>query len=315
MASIDQTKKALQVAATPKDLRLLINEAAMELGRALPEHMRAERLVRIATTCIRQTPKLANSTPESFLGALFTAAQIGIEPIGGRAYLLPFLNSKKNERGGWDKVMEAQFVMGYKGLVELFYRHDKAVQLDWGVVREGDEFDFEGGSNAFLKHKPKLGNKNKPIAYWVQARLLNGGKPFKAMSFDDCMQHGRDHSKTWVTKEWVNGKMQEVPGHFAASSPWATDPDSMCLKTVLIQLMKLLPLSVEISRAVEQDEASREYRHGMRDMLDAPSTTNWNEPQIETPVPAPTPALPKPSEPFEGPPTSMYTGEEIPFGD
>ena len=76
MATLDQTKKALETIAPVKDLRTLINDAAVELGRALPEHMRAERLVRIALTCIRQTPKLANCTPESFLGALFTAAQL-----------------------------------------------------------------------------------------------------------------------------------------------------------------------------------------------------------------------------------------------
>jgi recombinational DNA repair protein RecT len=54
----------------------------------------------------------------------------------------------------------------------------------------------------------------------------------------------------------------------------------MCLKTVLIQLAKLLPLSVELQRALGADETSREYRSGIEDALDLPDTTAWQEPPI-----------------------------------
>src|SRR6266550_1040351 len=119
MANVETTKQALTKQEPTKDLRSMIKQAAAELALALPEHMRAERLVRIALTNIRQVAELANCTPESFLGALFTTAQLGIEPIAGRAYILPFYNSKKKSDGTWHKVLEAQFVMGYRGLAEL----------------------------------------------------------------------------------------------------------------------------------------------------------------------------------------------------
>ena len=53
------------------------------------------------------------------MGALFTAAQIGIEPVGGRAYILPYQNNRKKPDGSWHSVMEAQFQLGYKGIAEL----------------------------------------------------------------------------------------------------------------------------------------------------------------------------------------------------
>ncbi len=291
MATIDTTKQALQTKSAAKDLRSLIQDAAKELALALPEHMRAERLVRIALTCIRQTPKLANCTPESFLGALFTAAQLGIEPIAGRAYILPFSNSKKNAAGGWDKVLEAQLVVGYKGLAELFYRHEKAVMLNWGVVKSADEFDYELGTNAYLKHKPFNGDRGNTVGFYVMADL-GKAKPFHYMSLDECLDHGRKHSKTFDKKT----------NEFYKDSPWMTNRDSMCLKTVLIQLCKVLPLSFELQRAIEQDETSREYRKGVGDILDVPNTTNWNEPK---PIPAE----------IEETPVVKNTDGEIPFGE
>lgn len=264
MANIESIKTVVAATAEQPSLQTLIEKSAKELGRALPEGMRSERLVRIALTCIRMNPELGKCTPASFLGALFTAAQIGIEPVAGRAYLLPFNNSRK-VGGEWKSVKEAQFVLGYKGMAELFYRHEKAIELTWGDVHAQDVFDYQYGTDAFLKHQPARGNRGNVIEYYVVAKLQNGGKPFMVMSKEECMAHGRKHSKTFDKKT----------NEFYSSSPWVTNPDAMCLKTVLIQLAKLLPLSVEVQRAIEADESSRDYREGVGDALDIPSTSSW----------------------------------------
>lgn len=285
MATVEQTKNALQAKEPPKDLQTLIKNASIELSKALPEHMRAERLVRIALTCVRMTPQLSNCTPESFLGALFTSAQLGLEPIAGRAYILPFYNSKKKPDGNWHKVLEAQFMIGYRGLAELFYRHEKSVMLNWGVVKQNDEFEYELGTEAFLKHRPAKAERGNTVGFYVIADL-GKAKPFHYMSIEECLEHGQKHSKTFDKKN----------GRFYDSSPWMTNFDAMALKTVLIQLCKVLPLSFELQRAIEQDETSREYRKGVEDVLDVPSTTNWSEIQVEETI--------KKSE-----------GVEIPFGE
>lgn len=270
MSTSDQVSTALTKTAETKSLKDLIESSAKELSRALPEHMKPERLVRIALTCIRTTPDLAKCTPESFLGALFTAAQIGIEPVAGRAYLLPFNNSRKKTDGTWHTVKEAQFILGYRGVSELFYRHEKAINLEWGVVCEGDAFDYEKGTNSFLRHKEAI-KRGPHIGYWVMANLHNGGKPFHFMSLEDCLEHAMRHSKTWDKKA----------GKFYDNSPWAKDFDSMCLKTVLIQLAKILPLSIELQRSIQSDETSRDYKKGIDDVLDLPDQVNWNEVEKE----------------------------------
>lgn len=272
MANAADAGKALQTAQKPVGIQGLINQSIKELGRALPDHLSAERLARIALTCVRMNPDLTKCTPESFMGALFTSAQLGVEPVAGRAYILPFNNSRKQADGTWKSIKEAQFVMGYKGLADLFYRHEKAVQLDWGAVHEGDNFQYEYGTTSFLKHVPALKNRGPVIAYYVVASLQGGGKPFMVMSVEDCISHGKKHSKTFDSKT----------GEFYKSSPWATSPDSMCLKTVLVQLAKILPLSVQLQRAIAADETSREFRQGIDDALDLPDTTTWDDQKSST---------------------------------
>ncbi len=125
------------------------------------------------------------------------------------------------------------------------------------------------------------------------AELKGGAKPFKYMSVEECMAHGRDHSKTYDKKK----------GDFFDDSPWKTSPDAMCLKTVLIQLAKVLPLSVDLQRALEADETSREFRKGIDNALDLPNNTNWSTEPDKQEVPEAPPAV------------SEKTGKPIEFGE
>lgn len=261
MATPASATKSLIEQPKPKAITELIKESTKELARALPKHLTAERIARIALTCIRLTPKLAECTPESFMGSLFTAAQLGLEPVGGRAYLIPF---KKNFKVGndWKSKYECVLVVGYKGLADLFYRHDKAVELAWGTVHEKDDFSYQYGTESFLKHIPARGERGAVQGFYVVAKLEGGGRPFMYMSRAECMAHGQRHSKTF-DKKANNGA-----GEFYKDSPWATNPDSMCLKTVLIQLAKLLPLSIELQQAIQADETSRNFREGIDNALE-----------------------------------------------
>lgn len=260
-----------QVIATQKPVGLgeLIRQNATELGRALPAHMNPERIMRIALTCVQTNPKLAQCTPASFMGSLFALAQIGLEPIAGRAYLLPFSNNRKINNQ-WVTVNEVQALIGYKGYIDLFYRHDSALAIDMQTVYEKDEFSFEYGTNSFLKHRPALRERGAVIGYYAVAKLKGGAYAFRFMTKDDALEHGRQHSKTYDSKI----------GQFNDKSPWATEPDAMCMKTVLLQLAKVLPISMEIQKAISIDETSRDYRQGVEDAVALPSTTNWDESRV-----------------------------------
>jgi recombination protein RecT len=77
-----------------------------EIAKALPSHLKPERLARIVTTEIRRNPKLLECTRESLLGALMLSAQLGLEPGPlGHVYYIPYSNKKTG-------VTECQFILG-----------------------------------------------------------------------------------------------------------------------------------------------------------------------------------------------------------
>src|SRR5690554_3088052 len=149
------------VAQRQNTLTALIERQKPEIARALPKHMDPDRLARIATTVLRQTPQLGQCTPESFLGALMTCAQLGLEPGPlGHAYLVPFKNNKTG-------MFEVTFIPGYRGLVELARRSGQVQSVQAHVVREGDRFDYEFGLNPKLEHKPAGSDGEVTHAYAV----------------------------------------------------------------------------------------------------------------------------------------------------
>lgn len=243
-------------------LQEMIVASTKELGNALPAHMTPERLVRIALTCIRTNPKLANCTPESFLGALFTSAQLGLEPVAGRAYLIPFRN-RRNINGTWVELNEVQFIIGYQGLIDLFYRNERSLSIQAHVVCKNDFFEYELGTNAKIIHRPAKNERGEKIYYYAIATMINGGSMFEVMSRDEVVAHSEHYSK----------QFDHSKNKWGDKAVWVNEFDEMAKKTVIKRLAKVLPLSIELRRAIQQDESSREFKSGIKNILDMPSTS------------------------------------------
>ncbi|TGB14400.1 recombinase RecT [Streptomyces sp. MZ04] len=168
-----------------------------EIARALPSHVASpERIARIALTELRRVDHLAECTQESFGGALMTCAALGLEPggVGGEAYLLPFWNKKV-------RAYEVTLVIGYQGMVRLFWQHPAAAGLAAHTVHEGDEFDFEYGLEPFLRHKPARTGRGKPTDYYAVAKMANGGSAFVVMNVED-IEAIRHRSKARDAGPW-----------------------------------------------------------------------------------------------------------------
>ena len=77
-------------------------------------------------TALSKDPKLQECTPQSFLGAMMQAAQLGVEPNTplGQAYLIPYRNTGQ---------MECQFQIGYRGLIDLAYRSGEITSINTGI--------------------------------------------------------------------------------------------------------------------------------------------------------------------------------------
>ena len=202
-----------------------------EIERALPKGLDADRIARLALTVVRQTPDLARSTQESFAGALLTAAALGLEPgVNGEAYLVPY----EIKRGPLAGKVECQLIIGYQGMAKLFWQHPMAAYLDAQAVYDRDEFDYEYGLDPHLRHKPALGDRGQVVAYYAVAKLTTGASSFVVLSPDQvkALRSGRVGPK----------------GDIKDPERW------MERKTVLRQLVKLLPRSTQMNHALVADE-------------------------------------------------------------
>jgi recombination protein RecT len=209
----------------------LLDRMGPEIAKAVPAHMTAERMARIAYTQVRKNPDLAMCTAESLAGAILTCAQLGLEPgPTGEAFLVP----RKN-KGVW----EASFELGYKGMATLFWQHPLAMYLDTQTVYENDEFDYELGLNAFLRHKPAKGERGKETGQWYAvARLVTGGYRFVVL--DRAEVERRRHR-----------------GSSPFSPAWRNDYNAMAEKSCVRAIFDLLPKSPEMARALAQDGVVR----------------------------------------------------------
>ena len=246
----------------PQTIKDYINAMSGEIAKALPQVMTPERFTRIALSAVSNTPKLGNCTPQSFLGAMMNAAQLGLEPNTplGQAYLIPFENRKKG-------VTECQFQIGYKGLIDLAYRSGEVKMIDAQTVYENDEFEYELGMDPVLKHKPARTNRGNPIYFYATFKLTNGGQGFQVMSIEDVQEHAKKYSKTYN-----NG-------------PWQTNFEEMAKKTVLKKLLKYAPLKTEFVKQVTSDETIKtSISDHMEDVPNEYMDVEYEEHQNEDPV-------------------------------
>lgn len=209
----------------------MIKALEPEIKRALPSVITPERFTRMALSAINNTPKLAECTQMSFLAALMNAAQLGLEPNTplGQAYLIPFQNKG---------VLECQFQLGYKGLINLAYRNEQLQTIQAQCVYANDYFEYELGLEPKLYHKPCIGDRGELVAVYALFKLENGGYGFEVMSKCDIDEHAKKYSKA-------------ISSSF---SPWKTAYAEMAMKTVVKKVLRFAPLKTDFLRAIASDE-------------------------------------------------------------
>lgn len=248
MANQGIIQSQTQVAKAPekKTMQNYIKSMEGEIKKALPSVITPERFTRIVLSAISVNPKLGSCTPASFLGAMMTSAQLGLEvntPLG-QAYVLPYMNKG---------VLEAQFQLGYKGLIDLAYRSGEIEVIQAHVVYENDDFVCEYGLDPKLTHIPAATNRGEPIKVYAMFKTKSGGFGFEVMSMEDVKKHAAKYSKAYSS----------------GFSPWKTSFEEMAKKTVLKRVLKYAPLKSDFVRAAVQDET---IKKGLdTDMYDVPA--------------------------------------------
>jgi len=177
---------------------------------------------------------------ETVRSAVLACARMGWMPgssMSADAHILPFRN-----RG------QSEFVLvpNFHGLQAAAYRHPKVKSISAGAVCERDEFDYNTGTDPFVRHRKALKDRGAVIGAWAIVEL-EGGRIVEFLNRDEI--------------EAVKAKSPSARG---SMSPWA-DPQAypwMAAKTVVKAALKRAPRSAELAFAtgLDDDEAKGDQK-------------------------------------------------------
>jgi len=173
---------------------------------------------------------LINCPPELVAMQALKAAVLKLPLVKsiGHAYIVPF---KKGDK------MLPQFIIGYKGLVQLAIRTNQYKTINADVVYEGEyrstnkltgEFDLSGQKKS-----------DNVIGYFAYFETKEGFSKTLFMSKERVTSHAQKYSKSYNQQY----------------SPWKTEFDAMAVKTVLRNLISHWgPISLEMQSAMTDED-------------------------------------------------------------
>jgi recombination protein RecT len=216
---------------TAKSVSALLERNKGALSKALPKHVNADRLMRVAISAISQNPALLECTPESLFRCIVASGMLGLEPNTptGHAYLVPFADGKTGKKN-------VQLIPGYRGLIDLAHRAGGVQTLAAHMVYTKDEFIYELGLEPKLVHKPCMDtDRGEMLCVYAIYKGKEGQVDFEVMPIGE-VQRIRECAKSKNSPAWVN--------FF----------DEMARKTAIRRLVKRIPISLELARASSLDD-------------------------------------------------------------
>jgi recombination protein RecT len=226
-----QNKQTNLVGLDSNKRKLFFSQFADQFA-AVSASIKPERIVQLAVLATAN-PAIAKCDIKTVIGALMEVTTLGFEPVNSlnQCALIPYKNK-----------LTVQIM--YQGYIDLAYRSGLLQSIYGDVVREGDTIEFAKGTNGFIKHIPLPTSYDQQIKYaYVVAHLNGGGQVFEI----------------WPVQKLIAHRNRYARGYDREDSPWVTAQDQMFMKSVLKQLMKFLPKSIEFRRAETLDDNVIEY--------------------------------------------------------
>lgn len=250
----------------------MLNQFLPEIKRALPKHLDGDRMARVALTAFRRTPKLADCDPRSVFAAVIQASQLGLEPDTlGRSYLVPYKKSKKVGRE-WQETWECNFIPGWRGLVDLVSRAGQATVWT-GAVYKGDHFEYRLGDSPRCDHLPgDFHGEGDPTHVYACGKVKG--------------------SDLVISEVWTIGRIKRHRDQYnkVGEKHYSFENLEMyARKVVLLQVIKYMPMSPDLVRAIELDNAAANGPQNL--VLDDAIKGEWTPVQDEQPEEKP--ALPE----------------------
>lgn len=274
------------------------------INNTIKDPNRARRFVSAIVSAVAVNPALQECTPQTILSGALLGESLNLSPSPqlGQYYLVPF-RDKKND------CVNAQFVLGYKGLVQLALRSGQYKRLNVVSVKEGELHGWNPITEEFsifpIEDEEER-EKARTVGYLASFEYLNGFTKTIYWSKEKMVAHADRFSQAFSI-EAKDIKTQKTTYHRVSfadyeahnypakdewlySSFWYKDFDGMAHKTMLRQLIsKWGVMSIDLQTAFEADAAaeSEEYFEAPEAQLPSAPTALELPPEEPQDVPAP----------------------------
>lgn len=215
-------------AETPeaKTVRDLMERNAADFAAKLPRGLEYDYFKQAVYSEMRRVPQLFECDPVSVVSAVAFALQLGLSPGPlGHCYLVPFGR-------------ECQFILGYKGMIDLAFRSGLVKDVSAELVHDGDTFRVAKGTTPKIVHEPSGPDGDREIvAAYSVARLTTGGTSWRVIYPED----------------WEAARKRSASGS-KGKGPWATDFRAMVRKTAVRRAAAVWPQATQFGLALAWDD-------------------------------------------------------------
>lgn len=252
MANEIQAKTKNDIGFTTYMTNLKVQQKVNEI---IGDEKRGARFIASIISAVNSNPLLRECDNASILSGALLGESLSLSPSPtlGRVYLVPF---KDKERG-----MVAQFILGYKGYLELAMRSGQYKDINVMEIREGEYKgrNKETGNPTFeFIEDDDEREKKKIIGYMATFTLVNGFTKTIYKTQKQMEEHALQYSNGYRSD-----KKKGTSYTF-----WSKDFTSMAFKTLLRQLISRWGiLSIELQQAYDGDMAVIN-EDGTRDYVD-----------------------------------------------
>lgn len=233
---------------------VLSGEKRDEIMSALPAHVPFERFERNFSNAVMREPKLLRCDPRVVFREVCKIAALGLvlDPQLGEAYLIV------------DRNNDVQARIGYRGLMKLSHQSGKVSTIYAHDICQNDRCEISLGTEKRISHRPDFTQPRGPaLAYYAVVQFKDGATDFEPMSIAE-INAIRDRSDAY----------KAFKGGFIKKTPWDSDHGEMAKKTALRRLLKRVPMSPDLERALaledEADERDQFIDHATGEIRTAP---------------------------------------------
>lgn len=260
------------------------------ISNTLQDPARAQRFVASITSAVAVNPALQECTPPTIIAGALLGESLNLSPSPqlGQYYLVPFECRMKDREGKvlWQKnpdgsiakdkngrqiaVTEkrAQFVLGYKGYIQLAIRSGQYSDIDVMDIREGEYLgkDPQTGKPRFhFIEDDEEREKLAVIGYMAYFEYLNGFRKVLYWSKEKMLAHADKYSPAFSAEAYRRIQAGQIADQdmWKYSSFWYKNFDDMAKKTLLRQLISRWGImSIEMQKGYVGDSNFIQVENG-----------------------------------------------------